>query len=81
MRLVDLATVLMALPPTTPAAAPLIVAHRGASLAAPENTLAAFQLAWHHGADAIEGDDPTALIGLPLIALCAMLREEGVRIP
>jgi septum formation protein len=31
--------------------------------------------------EAIEGDDPTALIGLPLIALCAMLREEGVHIP
>ncbi len=31
--------------------------------------------------DAIEGTDPTALIGLPLIALCAMLREENVAIP
>jgi septum formation protein len=30
---------------------------------------------------AIEGDDPTALIGLPLIALCEMLRSEGVAIP
>lgn len=28
--------------------------------------------------DAIEGDDPTALIGLPLIALTRMLREAGV---
>ncbi|MEZ5560738.1 MAG: nucleoside triphosphate pyrophosphatase [Pseudomonadales bacterium] len=27
--------------------------------------------------DAIEGDDPNALIGLPLIRLCAMLREAG----
>jgi glycerophosphoryl diester phosphodiesterase len=35
---------------------PLIVAHRGASKAAPENTLAAFNLAWERGADAIEGD-------------------------
>lgn len=34
----------------------LIVAHRGASLDAPENTLAAFQLAWQQGADVIEGD-------------------------
>ena len=33
-----------------------IVAHRGASAYAPENTLAAFQLAWQMGADAIEGD-------------------------
>lgn len=31
--------------------------------------------------DAIEGSDPTALIGLPLIALCSMLREENVAIP
>lgn len=28
----------------------------------------------------IEGDDPNALIGLPLIALCDMLRAEGVKI-
>jgi glycerophosphoryl diester phosphodiesterase len=33
-----------------------IVAHRGASFDAPENTLAAFNLAWEQGADAIEGD-------------------------
>ena len=33
-----------------------IVAHRGASHDAPENTLAAFRLAWEQGADAIEGD-------------------------
>lgn len=33
-----------------------IVAHRGASGDAPENTLAAFNLAWEQGADAIEGD-------------------------
>ena len=26
----------------------------------------------------IESDDPTALIGLPLIALCRLLRDEGV---
>ena len=34
----------------------VIVAHRGASFDAPENTLAAFRLAWQQGADAIEGD-------------------------
>lgn len=34
----------------------LIVAHRGASAEAPENTLPAFQLAWEQGADAIEAD-------------------------
>ncbi len=36
--------------------APNIVAHRGASHDAPENTLSAFKLAWSQGADAIEGD-------------------------
>lgn len=35
---------------------PLIIAHRGASQDAPENTLAAFSLAWEQGADGIEGD-------------------------
>lgn len=29
----------------------------------------------------MRGDDPTALIGLPLIALADMLRNEGVQIP
>lgn len=38
------------------AAGQLITAHRGASHDAPENTLAAFRLAWDQGADAIEGD-------------------------
>ena len=35
---------------------PMIVAHRGSSHEAPENTLAAFKLAWEQGADAVEGD-------------------------
>ncbi|MEW4451653.1 glycerophosphodiester phosphodiesterase [Bremerella sp. JC817] len=34
----------------------MIVAHRGASFDAPENTLASFQEAWKQKADAIEGD-------------------------
>jgi glycerophosphoryl diester phosphodiesterase len=33
-----------------------IIGHRGSSFLAPENTLAAFALAWEEGADAIEGD-------------------------
>ncbi|TWT84142.1 putative glycerophosphoryl diester phosphodiesterase 1 [Planctomycetes bacterium CA13] len=37
-------------------AAQMIVAHRGASNDAPENTLAAFELAWQQNADGIEGD-------------------------
>ena len=49
-----LAMLPLLLPPV--AAEPLIVAHRGASGEAPENTLPAFHLAWEQGADAIEGD-------------------------
>lgn len=30
--------------------------------------------------ESMQGDDPNALIGLPLIELCRMLRAEGVRI-
>jgi len=37
-------------------AAPEIIAHRGASHFAPENTLASFKLAWEKKADGIEGD-------------------------
>ncbi|GAB4351464.1 MAG: nucleoside triphosphate pyrophosphatase [Immundisolibacter sp.] len=29
----------------------------------------------------MRGDDPTALLGLPLIALCELLRECGVQLP
>ncbi len=29
----------------------------------------------------LRGDDPNALVGLPLIALCGMLRAEGVTLP
>ena len=28
--------------------------------------------------DAIDSDDPTALVGLPLIRTCALLREAGI---
>ena len=31
--------------------------------------------------DALRGDDPNALIGLPLIALSSMLRNEGIQLP
>ena len=37
-------------------ATPLVIAHRGSSATAPENTLPAFQLAWQQGADGIEAD-------------------------
>jgi predicted house-cleaning NTP pyrophosphatase (Maf/HAM1 superfamily) len=29
----------------------------------------------------LDGDDPNALIGLPLIKLCDMLRNEGIELP
>ncbi len=29
----------------------------------------------------MRGDDPNALIGLPLVALCGMLRAEGMQVP
>lgn len=41
---------------STYAGQPMIVAHRGASLDAPQNTVPAFKLAWEQGADAIEAD-------------------------
>lgn len=31
--------------------------------------------------ESMQTDDPTSLVGLPLIALCDMLRAEGLRIP
>ena len=31
--------------------------------------------------ESMRGDDPNALVGLPLIALCRMLRAEGVALP
>jgi septum formation protein len=29
----------------------------------------------------VQSDDPTALIGLPLIAVCTLLRDAGFQIP
>lgn len=47
--------------PTAPAARPLVIAHRGNSAVAPQNTLAAFEAAWRAGAHSIEIDiQPTA---------------------
>jgi glycerophosphoryl diester phosphodiesterase len=43
-------------PFTPPHNSPEIIAHRGASYDAPENTLAAFKLAWRQKADGIKGD-------------------------
>lgn len=46
---------------------PLIVAHRGASAHAPENTLAAFQLAIDVGAQGVEFDVRLAKNGVPVV--------------
>ena len=54
MRLLILTITFMAQMMIAPAQ--LIIGHRGASHDAPENTLAAFKLAWEQGADGIEGD-------------------------
>ncbi|MEZ6031890.1 MAG: glycerophosphodiester phosphodiesterase family protein [Planctomycetaceae bacterium] len=51
-----IAVFILAFIPSAPCRAQYIVAHRGASHDAPENTLAAFRLAWEQNADAIEGD-------------------------
>lgn len=48
-------------------AAPLVVAHRGASGQAPENTLAAFRLAINQGAAAVECDVQLSADGIPVV--------------
>jgi glycerophosphoryl diester phosphodiesterase len=51
----------------TSAAPPLIIAHRGASEDAPENTIAAFELALEQGADGIELDVHLAADDHPVV--------------
>jgi glycerophosphoryl diester phosphodiesterase len=46
---------------------PLIIAHRGASATAPENTLAAFRAAIDAGADGVEFDVQLASDGVPVV--------------
>lgn len=46
---------------------PLIIAHRGASASAPENTLAAFRQAIEAGADGLEFDVQLAKDGVPVV--------------
>lgn len=46
---------------------PLIVAHRGASACAPENTLEAARLGWEQGADAWELDVQLTRDGVPVV--------------
>jgi glycerophosphoryl diester phosphodiesterase len=46
---------------------PLIIAHRGASAQAPENTVAAFQIAIEAGADGVELDVRLSKDGVPVV--------------
>jgi glycerophosphoryl diester phosphodiesterase len=52
---------------TTTTRRPLVIAHRGASAEAPENTIAAFELAIAHGADGIELDVHLSRDGQPVV--------------
>lgn len=56
---------------------PLIVAHRGASANAPENTLAAFRAAMDARADGIELDVRLAADGVPVVIHDKDLRRTG----
>ena len=60
---------------------PLIIAHRGASALAPENTLAAFQKAVDDGAEGIEFDVRLSKDGIPVVfhdfGLKRICRREG----
>ncbi len=58
---------------------PLIIAHRGASAEAPENTLAAFQRAIDAGADGVEFDVQLAKDGVPVVIHDAALRRTAGR--
>ena len=58
---------------------PLIIAHRGSSSVAPENTLAAFAQAIADGADGIEFDVQLAKDGVPVVVHDANLRRTANR--
>ena len=55
---------------------PIIIAHRGASNLAPENTLAAFRLAKRLGADGIECD--VQLTNKEFELLCLLAENRGI---
>ncbi|MEO7659593.1 MAG: glycerophosphodiester phosphodiesterase family protein [Pyrinomonadaceae bacterium] len=58
---------------------PLIIGHRGASLHAPENTLAAFQMALDSGCDGVEFDVQLSRDGVPVVIHDFDLRRTGRR--
>ncbi|HEX8557149.1 MAG TPA: glycerophosphodiester phosphodiesterase [Pyrinomonadaceae bacterium] len=57
---------------------PLIIGHRGASADAPENTLAAFDLAFADGADGVEFDVRLAADGVPVVIHDATLERTAL---
>jgi glycerophosphoryl diester phosphodiesterase len=58
---------------------PLLIAHRGASARAPENTLAAFRRAFDDGADGLEFDVRLASDGVPVVVHDATLKRTANR--
>jgi glycerophosphoryl diester phosphodiesterase len=58
---------------------PLVIAHRGASAYAPENTIGAFQMALDVGADGIEFDVQLARDGIPVVIHDDKLKRTGGR--
>jgi glycerophosphoryl diester phosphodiesterase len=58
---------------------PLVIAHRGMSAHAPENTFAAFQMAIDAGADGIEFDVQLAKDGVPVVIHDSNLKRTGRR--
>ena len=58
---------------------PLIIAHRGASYDAPENTLAAFQMAIDGGAEGVEFDVQLSSDGVPVVIHDPTLERTGSR--
>jgi len=64
---------------TTMDRGPLIIAHRGASAHAPENTLAALQLAVDAGAEGVEFDVRLARDGVPVVIHDETLARTALR--
>ncbi len=62
-----------------PRGKPLLLGHRGARLAAPENTLPAFELALEQGCDGFEFDVRLTRDEQPVICHDAMLARRSVR--
>lgn len=58
---------------------PLIIAHRGDSAYAPENTLAAFRMALEKGADGVEFDVQLSKDGVPVVIHDYNLKRTGGR--